>query len=139
MSDTKDKMTLNEGALQAIKGNYNEALVLQYIYEWTGNGVKIASKYLKEKAKIDNIVRDWDNQLRNKISNWRDAKKIIVQGSLDMTKYLVGQNPQTYWDLLNCATFLVTHHMKRNYETTHQLEHSIYPRISKWANNVARA
>ena len=57
----------------------------------------------------------------------------------EMTKYLVGQNPQTYWDLLNCATFLVTHHMKRNYETTHQLEHSIYPRISKWANNVARA
>lgn len=90
MSDTKSKITLNEGALQAIKGNYNEALVLQYIYQWTGNGVKIASKYLKEKAKIDNIVRNWDNQLRNKISNWRDAKKIIVQGSSDMTKYLVG-------------------------------------------------
>jgi hypothetical protein len=57
----------------------------------------------------------------------------------EMTKYLVKQNPQTYWDLLNCATFLATHHMKRTYETTHQLEHSIYPRISKWAKNVAKA
>ena len=86
----KKKITLNEGSLQAIKGNYNEALVLQYLYEWKGNGVSISKKWADQKPKIDAIVKDWDTQLRTKISNWRPAKKIIEQGSVDMTKYLVG-------------------------------------------------
>ena len=90
MSDKDEKVTLSEGSLQAIKGNYNEALVLQYIYEWTGKGVNISSKYEHHRRKIDSIVNKWDNDLKNKISNWKPAKKIIEKGSLDMTKYLVG-------------------------------------------------
>jgi hypothetical protein len=54
-----------------------------------------------------------------------------------LTQYLLANNPKTFWDLLNAATWVSTHNMKRNYETTHKLESRIYPKITKWANEVA--
>jgi len=56
-----------------------------------------------------------------------------------MTQYLMAHKPKTYWDLLNTATYIATHHMRRNYETTHKLESSIYPSVSKWAKSQAQA
>lgn len=84
------KMILSEGALEAIKGNYNEALVLEYLYAWTGNGVKISDKWKDEITAIKGHVKKWENDLKDKVDNWRPALKIIKQGSVDMTKYLVG-------------------------------------------------
>lgn len=56
-----------------------------------------------------------------------------------MAQYLMAHKPKTYWDLLNTATYIATHHMRRNYETTHKLESSIYPTVSKWAKSQAQA
>ena len=56
-----------------------------------------------------------------------------------LTQYLLTNKPKTFWDLLNAATWVATHNMKRNYETTHKLESKIYPKITKWANEVASA
>ncbi|MBC8299862.1 MAG: DUF932 domain-containing protein [Pelagibacterales bacterium] len=50
-----------------------------------------------------------------------------------MVDYLIANKPQNYWDLLNCATWIATHKMNRNYQATHKLESQIYPNISKWA------
>jgi len=49
------------------------------------------------------------------------------------TQYLMAQKPENYWDLLNSATWIATHTMKRQNEATHKLEQQIYPTISKWA------
>ena len=56
-----------------------------------------------------------------------------------LTQYLIAHKPHTFWDLLNAATWVATHTMKRNYETTHKLETRIYPSITKWANQAAKA
>tara|TARA_R110001592_G_scaffold332728_2_gene616255 strand:- start:63 stop:842 length:780 start_codon:yes stop_codon:yes gene_type:complete len=56
-----------------------------------------------------------------------------------LTQYLLAHKVHTYWDLLNAATWVATHVMKRNYETTHKLESKIYPSITKWASQVAKS
>ena len=56
-----------------------------------------------------------------------------------LTQYLLGNKINTFWDLLNAATWITTHTMKRNYESTHKLESRIYPSITKWANQAAKA
>ena len=56
-----------------------------------------------------------------------------------LTQYLLAHKVHTYWDLLNAATWVATHVMKRNYETTHRLESRIYPSITKWASQVAKS
>ena len=86
------KDLLNEGALQAIKGNYNEALTCQYIYGHDGQrGVDITPKYKPYKSEVDNIVKKWDADLKGAVDKGYDkAKKIIDTGSKDMAKYLIG-------------------------------------------------
>ena len=54
-------------------------------------------------------------------------------------QYLLGHKPENYWDLFNAATWVNTHHMNRNYSTTHKFESQIYPAVSRWAKDVARA
>ena len=49
------------------------------------------------------------------------------------TQYLMANKPETYWDLLNSATWITSHSMKRANEATHKLEQQIYPSITKWA------
>ena len=84
-----------EGPLQVIKGNYNEALVLQYIYNWDKDGVDIVPKWDGEfRKEIEDNVDKWEGDLKdlaksNKKVDYRKELKIIEQGSEDMTRYLV--------------------------------------------------
>jgi hypothetical protein len=54
-------------------------------------------------------------------------------------QYLMSHNPDNYWDLINAATWVNTHHMNRGYNSTHKFESQIFPTISKWTNEEARA
>jgi hypothetical protein len=54
-----------------------------------------------------------------------------------LVQYLIAQSPKNYWDLLNCATYLATHKMKRQYQSTHSLEKKIFPSVTKWAKAVS--
>jgi hypothetical protein len=51
----------------------------------------------------------------------------------DIVKYLIKDNPKTYWDLLNAATWITSHVMDRKREATHKLDMKIYPMIKKMA------
>lgn len=55
------------------------------------------------------------------------------------TQYLITNKPKNYWDLLNSATWITTHSMKRTNESTHKLEQQIYPTITKWAKLKSNA
>ena len=57
----------------------------------------------------------------------------------DVVNKLITSNPKTYWDLLNAATFIATHKMKRQNEATHKLENKIFPTIKKLVGRVAQA
>ena len=56
-----------------------------------------------------------------------------------LVQHLIAKPPHTYWDLLNAATWVATHSMRRGNEATHKLEYKIYPEVYKLANSVAKA
>ena len=78
------------GAIGAIKGNYNEALVCQFLFNHRGEEVDISSNYEKYRSGIESTVKDWDKKLKA-----ADAKTysknigIIRKGSADMANYLI--------------------------------------------------
>ena len=47
--------------------------------------------------------------------------------------YMLGNDIKTYWDLLNAATWVATHSMKRKVEATHKFENMLYPKVSGMA------
>ena len=49
----------------------------------------------------------------------------------NVVQYLLKDNPKTYWDLLNAATWITSHQMDRKKEATHKLEAKIYPKIRR--------
>ena len=54
-------------------------------------------------------------------------------------RYIITHEPKTYWDLLNAATWVATHEMKRNVETTHKFESKLYSTVSKLAKDEIKA
>jgi hypothetical protein len=66
-------------------------------------------------------------------------KLVPTQAMEPLTQYLMAHKPKTYWDLLNAATWVATHHLNRDMESTHKMESMIYPNISKWAQQTAQA
>ena len=56
-----------------------------------------------------------------------------------LTQYLIANNPDTYWDLLNAMTYISTHHMQRDRGATLKLENEIYPSIIKLAKTENKA
>jgi hypothetical protein len=86
------KLLKEGGALSHIKGNYNEALTCQDLYNNDGKkGVAISSEYKSYKSPIDGICSKFDKDLKAVTGDkYKAEKKIIVQGSKDMARYLVG-------------------------------------------------
>lgn len=118
------------------------------------NKVNKHSIYNLNLDKIEESIKDTVNSIQTVFSN--DFPKLVetkvkpnhIQNLIKMfpdftierlTEYLLGHKIHTYWDLLNAATWVATHVMKRNYETTHKLESRIYPSITKWASQVAKS
>jgi|TARA_R100000789_G_C3017689_1_gene152786 hypothetical protein len=81
--------------------------------------------------------------LANTVLDDRDIVRLVElfpsQMSEFLVQYLIANRPSDYWGLLNAATFLATHHMKRHYQSTHNLETKIFPNIKKWADKAAQA
>ena len=50
-----------------------------------------------------------------------------------MVQYLIKTPPKNYWDLLNAATWVTTHVMKRKAEATHKFESRIFDTVKNMA------
>ncbi len=78
------------GAIGAIKGNYNEALVCQFLFDHRGQEVNISANYEKYRGGISQTVSDWDKKLKEAdVKNYRKNISIIRKGSADMANYLI--------------------------------------------------
>ena len=79
--------------------------------------------------------------LRDTKVNTKDVAKVIEmfpeQHTDTIVNYMLGNAIKTYWDLLNSATWVATHSMKRKVEATHKFESMIYPLLSKMARAEA--
>jgi len=50
-----------------------------------------------------------------------------------LSNYLAANKTETYWDLFNAATWVLSHVSNRNHETTHKLESEMFQVIKKMA------
>ena len=51
---------------------------------------------------------------------------------------IIIESPKTFWDLLNVGTNILTHHMNRDMDSTHNLESRLYPKVKKLALKEAK-
>ena len=56
-----------------------------------------------------------------------------IQANQTVTQRLIADKPETFWDLFNVGTNVLTHSMRRDSESTHTLENSLYSTVKKWA------
>ena len=98
--------------------------------------------------KFSDIARFWNSYLVNKLGdkktiNHKDVAEIIKlfpeTHTESLFRYIITHEPKTYWDLLNAATWVATHEMKRNVETTHKFESKLYSTVSKLAKDEIKA
>ena len=100
----------------------------------------ISNRLKKTCSAIDKHLTGDLSLLRDtKIVN-KDIPKVIKQlpekGVLEIVKYLSNDKPETYWDLLNAATFVFTHHLNRDNETTHNNEARVYNQVLNMAKRA---
>tara|TARA_B100001113_G_C21106664_1_gene621199 strand:+ start:106 stop:1386 length:1281 start_codon:yes stop_codon:yes gene_type:complete len=90
LKDNAKLLKESSGAVSAIKGNYNEALVVQYLFNHPGDEVIINKKYEKYRNDINHTAQGWDKKLKEADpKNYSKLFKIIERGSKDMANYLI--------------------------------------------------
>ena len=136
------------GAFRLVCSN---GLIIGRTYGHTKNRHSIWNKNLDNldtvipemiQTSIQTIKEDVPNLQHTKIKKTDIAELIAMFPSNvmeELTNYLVVNPPNTYWDLLNVATWWATHQLNRNYESTHKLESGIYPKIMKLAKHEIAA
>ena len=88
---------------------------------------KTKSKFVNEFPKLkDRPISEKD------IVNF--IKLFPLQANEIVTQRLIADRPNTYWELLNVGTNVLSHHMNRNAESTHNLESMLYNKVKTWAN-----
>ena len=86
---------------------------------------------------VENIFKTDFRDLIDTELNKNDIVKLIKlfpeSHTESLFQYIIAHEPKTYWDLLNAATWVATHQMKRNVEATHKFESKIYSTVSNLA------
>ena len=86
---------------------------------------------------VENIFRtDFRDLIDTKLNKVHIAKVIKLfpdTHTESLFRYIMTHQPKTYWDLLNAATWVATHEMKREVEATHKFESQLYSTIKKFA------
>ena len=115
----------------------------------------IASKYTNKHIKSNIELNDLDRIIEETINNtsvvFEDEFPILAETKFQerhlvdfiklfpeyantlVTDKLIIEKPKTFWDLLNVGTNILTHHMNRDMDSTHNLESRLYPKIKHLA------
>jgi len=86
------------------------------------------------------LVEIFETEFPNLISTQLKKSHIIEMSKLmpsnyleEFTRYVLNNDMNNYWDLLNAATFVSTHSTNRDRESVHIMENQIYPTITRLA------
>ena len=106
-SGLESPTAVNEGAIEAIRGNYNEALTVKYVIEKNDAPIDIVltenldENYVVKVVQLDtdgrryipeveNVVKDWDKKLRAAAgSKYEEIRSVISLASNDMSSYII--------------------------------------------------
>ena len=120
----------------------------------------IASKYTNKHIKTNIALNDLDTIIEETVNNtslvFKDEFPILAEtkfrekhliefiklfpeyANTMVTDKIIIENPKTFWDLLNVGTNVLTHHMNRSMDSTHNLESKLYPNVKKLALKEAK-
>ena len=91
-------------------------------------------------SSVENIFKtDFRDLIDTKIDKKHIAKliKLFPETQTEsLFQYILTHEPKTYWDLLNAATWVATHQMKRGVEATHKFESKLYSTVHGFAKSV---
>jgi len=86
------------------------------------------------------LVEIFETEFPNLINTKLKKRHIIEMSKLmpsvyleEFTRYVLNNDMNNYWDLLNAATYVSTHSTNRDRESVHIMENQIYPTITKLA------
>ena len=65
-------------------------------------------------------------------------KMFPIQANEMVTQALIANKPKSFWDLFNVGTNVLSHHMNRNAQSTHNIEGRLYSSIKKWSEKEAK-
>tara|TARA_R100000664_G_C2752328_1_gene139620 strand:+ start:1721 stop:2512 length:792 start_codon:yes stop_codon:yes gene_type:complete len=89
---------------------------------------------------VENIFKtDFKDLINTEIDKKHIAKLIKLfpeTHTESLLHYILAHKPKTYWDLLNAATWVATHQMKREVEATHKFESKLYSTVHGFAKSV---
>ena len=100
---------------------------------------------------IDGVINNVENIFKTDFRDLIDTKlnkddivklfKLFPETHTEsLFQYILTHEPKTYWELLNAATWVATHQMKRNVEATHKFESKLYSTVQELASKeIARA
>ena len=120
----------------------------------------IASKYTNKHIKTNIALNDLDRIIEETVSNtsmvFKDEFPVLAETKFQerhliefiklfpeyantmVTDKIIIENPKTFWDLLNVGTNILTHHMNRDMDSTHNFESKLYPIVKKLALKEAK-
>jgi len=120
----------------------------------------IASKYTNKHIKTNIALNDLDRIIEETVNNtsliFNEEFPILAETKFQerhlldfirlfpeyantlVTDKIIIENPKTFWDLLNVGTNILTHHMNRDMDSTHNLESKLYPKVKKLALKEAK-
>ena len=117
---------------------------------------KYTNKHIKTNIELNDISRIIEETIDNTSLIFKEEFPILAETKFKekhliefiklfpeyantlVTDKLIIENPKTFWDLLNVGTNVLTHHMNRSMDSTHNLESRLYPKVKHLALKEAK-
>ena len=139
--DGTSEVSAMGGAFRLVCSN---GLVIGYSIGKEGSRHTVWNKEEEIEAIVKSVINKTTTVFKNdfpkmieKAVKKKDSQKLLElfpgYTMESMVQYLLKTPPKNYWDLLNAATWVTTHVMKRKAEATHKFESRIFDTIKNMA------
>ena len=139
--DGTSEVSAMGGAFRLVCSN---GLVIGYSIGKEGSRHTVWNKKEEVEAIVKSVINKTTTVFKNdfpkmieKAVKKKDSQKLLElfpgYTMESMVQYLLNTPPKNYWDLLNAATWVTTHVMKRKAEATHKFESRIFDTVKNMA------
>ena len=139
--DGTSEVSAMGGAFRLVCSN---GLVIGYSIGKEGSRHTVWNKEEEIEAIVKSVINKTTTVFKNdfprmieKAVKKKDSQKLLElfpgYTMESMVQYLLKTPPKNYWDLLNAATWVTTHVMKRKAEATHKFESRIFDTVKNMA------
>ena len=132
--DGTSEVSAMGGAFRLVCSN---GLVIGYSIGKEGSRHTIWNDKNEIEAIVKSVINSDFPKMIEKAVKKKDSQKLLElfpgYTMESMVQYMLKTPPKNYWDLLNAATWVTTHVMKRKAEATHKFESRIFDTVKNMA------